>query len=194
MKLRAIIALTLLLMLCVSLTAQRPRSSRAAASAQKKFDHIARNAQREPPDPRPTVVTEEEMNAWLAENRARLPRGVEALSLDGTGPGALTGHATIDFDELTAGRRDSNPLLRLFSGTHQIQVAALGEGRSGQALIRVQSVVINGVPVPRMALEMFIDRYVKPRWPNVGMETRFQMPSRVDSAAVDTDKITLVQK
>jgi hypothetical protein len=58
----------------------------------------------------------------------------------------------------------------------------------------VQSVIINGVPVPRMALELFIERYVKPRWPNVGMETRFRMPSRVDSATVDSDKITIVQK
>jgi hypothetical protein len=194
MKTRFVTAVFVALTVLASLHAQGGRGSRAASSAQKKFDHIARNAQRQQPDPKPTVVTEEEMNAWLAENRARLPRGVDSLRLDGTGPGALAGHASVDFDELTAGRRDANPLLRLFSGTHEIEVAALGEGKGGGALIRVQSVIINGVPVPRMALELFIERYVKPRWPNVGMETRFRMPSRVDSAAVDSDKITIVQK
>lgn len=194
MKIRIAISLLASLALLTSVDAQRTAQSRAAASAQKKFDHIARNAQRQQPDGKPTVLTEEEMNAWLAENHARLPRGVESLRLDGTAPGALTGHATVNFDELTAGKRDANPLLRLFSGTHEIQVDALAEGKASDALIRVQSVVINGVPVPRMALEMFIERYVKPRWPNVGMETRFTMPSRVDSATVDTDKITIVQK
>ena len=194
MKVRIAVALLSTLALFTALDAQRTASSRAAAGAQKKFDHIARNGQRQQPDTKPTIITEQEMNAWLAENHARLPRGVESLRLDGTAPGALTGHATVDFDELTAGKRDANPLLRLFSGTHEIQVDALAEGQGGDALVRVQAVVINGVPVPRMALEMFIERYVRPRWPNVGMETRFKMPSRVDSAAVDSDKITIVQK
>jgi hypothetical protein len=75
-----------------------------------------------------------------------------------------------------------------------MRAAEQPQERVGVALIRVQSVIINGVPVPRMALELFIERYVKPRWPNVGMETRFRMPSRVDSATVDSDKITIVQK
>jgi len=47
--------------------AQQPGSEhRLANSLQQKLDYIQRNGKRAHPDPRPTVMTEEEINDYLA--------------------------------------------------------------------------------------------------------------------------------
>jgi len=58
----------------------------------------------------------------------------------------------------------------------------------------VQTLTIDGVQVPRMAMELFVDHYLKPKYPNVGLDTRFRMPSRVDTAIVGRDEVTLTQR
>src|SRR5512141_140092 len=55
----------------------------AAASADGKFQHIRQNAQRNPPDQTPTVLTEREINAYLASGRVQLPAGVRSVRFTG---------------------------------------------------------------------------------------------------------------
>ena len=45
-----------------------------------------------------------------------------------------------------------------------------------------------------MALEYFVNKYITPKYPNVGMDSRFQMPDKVDLAAVGYHKLTVTQK
>ena len=167
--------------------------SAAYNSMAQKLDRIARNDQQARPDPTPTRITAEEASAWMNEGGVKLPAGVDQVRFRSQ-PGVVTANARIDFDKFTASRASYNPLLSLFSGVHQVVVVAGAAGANGQASISVQTLTIDGVQVPRMAMELFVDHYLKPKYPNVGLDTRFRMPSRVDTAIVGRDEVTLTQR
>ena len=162
-------------------------------SAEKKFDHIHQNAQKAHPDSHPTELTEQEINAYLAAGRVRLPAGVDSVRLVGT-PGAITGRCRVDFDRVRAGRSSSNSLLKLFSGVHEVLVEAQAVGLNHQGRVQVNSVTIDGIEVPRFILELFVDKYVTPRYPGVGLDSTFALPDKIETATVGQHKLTIVQR
>lgn len=168
-------------------------SRRLASSMQRKIDHINQNAQRNPPDQTPTVMTEEEINDYLASGSVQLPVGVKKVMVHGQS-GVIDAAVNVDFDEIRAGQRSSNPLMAIFSGRHDVRVDADAAGSGGQGTVHVRTVSIDGVDVPRMALEYFVQKYVTPKYPNVGLDSKFQLPARIDMAAVGYHKLTVTQK
>jgi hypothetical protein len=172
-----------------------PADTRASAadSLDRKLARIQSNGARPKPDQTPTVLTEEEANAYFATGRVRLPAGVKEVKFAAE-PGVISATSRIDFDQLTAAKRSANPLLSLFTGVHDVRVVAQAEGSGGIANIRTQSVELDGVTVPRVALEFFIDRYLKPKYPYIGLDTRFRLPARIDMAVVGTHQVTVTQK
>jgi hypothetical protein len=58
----------------------------------------------------------------------------------------------------------------------------------------VESVTIDGTNVPRMALQMFVNHYVKPKYPNVDLDAEYKLPTRMDSATIKTQEGVIVQK
>ena len=165
----------------------------AADSAERKFQHIQQNATLAHPDQTPTALTELEINAYLASGRVQLPKGVQRVQLTGEA-GVVSGTARVDFDQITAGRRSANPLLSLFSGVHELRADAHASGSGGQGHVHIDSAALDGVTVPRMALQYFVDKYITPKYPNVGMDSTFQMPDRIDTAKVGSHKLILTQK
>jgi len=159
----------------------------------KKFHHLDQNGKREHPDSRPTEFSEAEINAYLASGKVRLPAGVESLVLTGAS-GAVTAHCRIDFDRVRAGRSNSNPLLSLFSGVHEVVVEAGAAGSNRRGRVHVNSVAIDGIEVPHFVLQLFVEKYVTPRYPGVGLDSTFALPDKIDSATVGSHKLTIVQK
>ena len=180
--------------------AQRPPASQtermyqsAAESAQRKFQHIIANSRRNPPDQTPTVLTEREINAYVASSYVKLPVGVQSVRFHGR-PGVIDAVARVDFDQITASKRESNPLLYLFSGTHDVHVVANAHASGGRGQVQIESVDIDGVSVPRMALEFFISHYLTPKYPDIGMTSTFKLGFRVDTATVGNGTLTITQK
>jgi hypothetical protein len=171
----------------------RPVLTGPAAEMDRKIDVVEANAARNPPRRMSTDLTEAEINAYIKSPAVKLPSGVRNPQLTGL-DSKVTGTAQVDFDQIKEGRSSSNPLLGLFSGTHDVKVQVHGIGTNGQANIDVDSVEIDGVGVPRMALEFFIDHYLKPKYPGIGMHSTFKMPDRIDTAVVGRHVLTLVQK
>lgn len=165
----------------------------AADSAEKKFRLIETNATKAQPDQKPTVFTEREVNAYMADSRVELPKGVKRVRFSGAN-GVVTTDATVDFDQVTAGARSSNPLLSLFSGVHQVEIVSHAQGSGGEGHVQIDSVSIDGVGVPRIALEYFIDRYIKRRYPDLGMQSRFELPARIETAVIGDHVLTVTQK
>lgn len=187
---------TLLLLLAASLPAQNRQVNSAntlADGAKRKFGYIEQNGARAQPDPKPTVITEDEVNAYIAAGRLKLPTGVKSVRFRGEA-GVITGVARVDFDEITAGKRSANPLLYLFTGVHNMETVARARGRAREAVVEVESVKLDGVEIPRTALEFFIDRFLRPKHPEIGMTTRFKMPHRIESAVVGDKTLTLTQR
>lgn len=169
------------------------RHSAAYNSMSQKLDRIARNGQKAQPDPSPTSISADEANAWMNEGGVKLPTGVDQVRFR-SDPGVITTNARVDFDKITASRSSYNPLLSLFSGVHDMEVVAQASGANGEASIHVQTLTLDGVQVPRMAMELFVNRYLKPKYPNVGLDSRFRMPARVDSATVGRNELSVGQK
>lgn len=191
--LTAIATTTFLLLSILGFAGQQPASQhRLADSLQRKLNHLDQNAKLSHPDPTPTVMTEEEINDYIAAGRVKLPQGVKKVTFQGQS-GMLTSLATIDFDEIRAGQRSSNPLLSLFNGVHNVRVESDAAAAGGQGKVHIRTVSIDGLDVPRIALEFFLSRYVTPKYPNVGMDSVFQLPDRIDRATIGYHKLTVTQ-
>lgn len=165
----------------------------AISSAAAKLQHIEENAQRNPPDQRPTVLTEREINAYLASGKVQLPTGVRSVRFTGQN-GVLNTTARVDFDAITAQSQSSNPLLSLFSGVHDVHAVAHASGSGGKGRVQIDSIDIDGVNVPRIALQFFLDRYITPKYPQVGMTSVFALPARIDTANIGDHQLALTQK
>jgi len=168
-------------------------SHRLADSMQAKIDHIEQNAARPRPDQTPTVMSEEEVNDYLASGRVQMPQGVKKVRLQGQS-GKVDAFLTVDFDEIRQSQRSANPLLGVFTGTHNVTVETDATGTAGQGKVHVRTVSLDGMEVPRMALEYFVEKYITTKYPNIGMDSRFQLPEKIETATVGYHKLAVVQK
>ena len=182
-------------------SAQQPPAASAAqamynnatASAGAKFRRIEENARRDPPDQTPTVLTEREINAYLNSGDVQLPVGVRSARFTGQN-GVVNATARVDFDAITGHSKSSNPLLSLFSGNHDVHALAHASGSGGKGRVQIDSIDIDGVTVPRIALQFFLDHYIRPQHPEVGLDSVFALPARIDTATVGDRQLTLTQK
>lgn len=158
-----------------------------------KLQHVQNNARTARPDPRPTVFTESEVNSYLVSDRVKLPAGLESVELSGA-PQMITGTSKVDFDRLREGAHSSNPLLSIFSGVHDVVVVSHAYGAQGTGHVHVDSVSLDGVEVPRFVLQMFIEHFLQPKYPQLGLDSEFRLPDRVDTATVGLHQLTVVQK
>jgi len=188
---------TVMLVFSVFLNAQAPidtaHFSPAAKRCQSKFDFLERNGKSNPVQRRSTQINADELNAWFREGGYKLPQGVQKVVFHSQ-PDTIKANATVDFDAVKEGRRNLNPLLSMFSGVHDVEISATASAQNGQGHVNIQTVSIDGVDVPHLALELFVNKYLKPKYPNIGLENEFQMPDRIDTATVGNDNTLLTQR
>jgi hypothetical protein len=173
-------------------TKPAPNSARVQ-SVERKLQHVESNAAMPNPDPTPTEFTEEEINAYFSSGNFVFPAGVQSLVLEEQ-PGVIVGTARIDFDQIKAGKNSYNPLLSVFSGLHEVVVSTHAHGEHGQGLVHVDSVMLDGVVLPDFVLELFVQKYLKPKYPNIGIDSHFALPARAETATVGLHKVSLSQK
>jgi hypothetical protein len=160
---------------------------------ENKIQHLQENGAQTHPDSSPTDFSEQEINAYFASGRIKLPTGVQSVVFQEQ-PGIAVGSSRVDFDELKAGKNSYNPLLSVFSGVHDVVVKAHAHGVGGEGFVHVDSVSLDGIEIPQFVLALFVEKYLKPKYPNVGIDSRFALPVRVDTAAIGLHKVTLTQK
>jgi hypothetical protein len=163
------------------------------ASMAQKLHHIEVNADAQRPDQTPTIFTEKEVNAYIASDNVRLPIGVQSVKLAGT-PGVITGTAQVDFDRIREGIHSSNPLLSIFSGVHEVFVVAHAHGSGTTGYVHVDSVSLDGVEVPQFVLELFVEKFLTPKYPQIGIDSQFALPDRIDTATVGLHQLSATQK
>ena len=193
MKIRLAITLVLALSLTAFAQSARTANTAAVASAEKKLAYVEKNGTLPTPNPKPTQFTEQEINAYLASGQVKFPQGVQSVNLQGQ-PNVITGTAHVDFDQVKSGQRSSNPLLSMFSGVHDITVVAHARGMNHKGYVEVDSASLDGVEVPKFVLEMFIEKFVTPKYPGVGMNSQFALPAKIDTATVGEHQLTITQK
>ena len=181
------------ILLCLPLSIMAKSGSRDLVSAERKIDHIESNGHSSRPNQTPTVLTEPEVNAYIASDNVKMPAGVESVTLEGQ-DGVITGQAKVDFDRVRQGVHSSNPLLSIFSGVHNVVVVAHARATGGRGHVHVDSVSIDDMEVPHFVLQLFVDKYLTPKYPDLGIDSQFAMADRIDSAEVGTHELTVIQK
>jgi hypothetical protein len=168
--------------------------SPAFASAEQKIAWLGENGRSANPSTRPTILSANEWNAYLTEGGIKLPEGVSGVRISSE-HGIAHGDAEIDFDRLTANRTRSNPLLALFTGMHHVTATAHVAAANGMGIVEVDSVLFDGVEVPRLALEFFAGRYLRPKYGSaIGMDSTFPLHNRLDTAVVGANQVTITQR
>jgi hypothetical protein len=115
------------------------------------------------------------------------------VTLEGE-PGVITGRARVDFDRVREGAHSSNPLLSIFSGVHDVEVVAHAHGVKAKGQVHVDSVSLDGIEVPRFVLQLFVEKFLQPKYPQLGLDSQFELPDRIDSATVGQHTLTVIQK
>ena len=185
--------LSCLLPLALAAFAANHKASPDLASINRKIARLEANGRAAHPNPAPVVLTEAEINAYLASDEVQFPAGVNSVHLTGS-QGTISGTAKVDFDQVKAGIHSSNPLLGIFSGVHDVNADAHAYGRAGQGYVHIDSVSLDGIEVPNFVLQLFVEKYIQPRNPNIGIDSQFKLPDRIDSAVVGQHQVTLIQK
>jgi hypothetical protein len=140
-----------------------------------------------------TVLSDAEINAYFAEGAVKWPDGVSDVRVDEQ-PAVVNASAQVDFDKITAKSRTNNPLLAIFSGVHTVRITAQVAGVHGRAAVKVQTVSLDGLEIPRAALEFFVQKYIQPKYSEADLDTIFGMPDRIDGAVVGDHQVTFTQK
>jgi hypothetical protein len=164
-----------------------------AASMERKLRHLESNGALLHPDPAPTEFSEKEVNAYFTAGEMQLPRGVKSVLFQSES-GIVRATARVDFEEVKAGIDAYNPLLSVFTGVHDVVVVARAHGTGGEGFVQVDSVSLDGLDIPRFALQLFVEKYIQPKYPDIGLNSRFPMPDRIDRAIVGQHKLTVTQK
>jgi hypothetical protein len=168
--------------------------SPAYDSAKHKIEFLDRNAERQPPAQVTTTLTTAEINAYLAEGGVALPAGVERVSFSSV-PAVVTANARVNFDKVTAGHQMNFFMAKFFTGVHEVVTVAQATGSNGMGSVRVQTVSIDGVNVPTQFLQFLVDCCVKPKYgPNVGLNSTFRLPARINAAVVGSNQVSLTQR
>lgn len=183
------------LLLAAGLTIAAASASDEApvTSMEKKLRHIEQNAASKEPDETPTAMTEQEINSYIGSGRVKLPVGVESAQFAGQ-PNVVTSTARVDFDQLKTGKGSSNPLLSVFRGVHDVVVTAHARGAGHKGYVAVDSVALDGVEIPHFVLELFLQKYIQPKYPGIGMNSQFDLPDKIDTATVGPHQLTITQK
>lgn len=184
-------SLLIAVLLCLPLIASGPAPE--VLATQKKLDYIQSNGALPHPDEHPTEFTEEEINRYLASDLITLPAGVQSARFSGAS-GAVTATARVDFDQVRAGKHSSNPLLMVFSGTHEVLIAAHAHGAGHQGFVHVDSVQLDGVEIPEFVLQLFAQKYLQSKNATIGIDSQFPLPNRIDTAIIADHKLVITQK
>lgn len=181
------------LLACITGYSAAQNHSPNSAEVQRKIQHVQQNGALPKPDQTPTAFSQQEINDYVASSAVKLPKGVQSVRF-ASQPGVITSNSRIDFDELKNGRGSANPLLSVFSGVHDVVVIAHAHGSGHMGYVDVDSVALDGVDIPRFVLQLFVEKYLQPKYPNIGLSSRFELSYKIDTAVVGQNQLTITQK
>jgi hypothetical protein len=170
--------------IAIALAAGVPAATYASGAARRKMDLI--ESGRAPRGAR-LQFSAAELNSWIAEEtKIHAPLGARNPRLV-LGAEAATGYADIDFLRLRQAATGEAPgwfLRNLFSGERPVKVTVHFESRAGRARVDVERVEVSGVALEGRALDLAIDAFVRPAFPNAVVSEWFPMQDGVERFTV----------
>jgi hypothetical protein len=135
-----------------------------------------------------------ELNSWtLEEARTLVPQGVRNVRLELSG-GRVNGYADIDFLKLRQAATGEAPgwmMRNLLAGERPVVVTARIQSRNGRARVDVQRVEISGVSIEGRMLDLLIENYVHPTFPDARVSEWFDLKYQVDHFTVSPSGVSV---
>ena len=173
-----------------SLMAQAVPSERAAQALQSKIDTIKASQSSGPVNGRRTAdVSEVELESYvLFHLREDIPARIDSLKVQLT-DGAVAADAKLTFPSDATGNVVMDLLI---SGTHNFLIKGRIAASAKRGKFDLDSVKVDGIPVPNLLIETLINKYVKPKYPDVNLNEPFTMPWGIESLAISPGKAVIV--
>jgi hypothetical protein len=138
-----------------------------------------------------------ELNAMVADAAMlHAPQGARNTRLV-LGTGTATGYADIDFLKLrqaATGQPSGWLVKNLFAGERPVRVTARLQSRNGRARVDVERVEVSGIPLEGRALDLAIDAFVRPSFPNATVSQWFDMHYEIDHITVSPSGVAVFMR
>jgi hypothetical protein len=173
-------------------------SKRDAQTMKQKVAAITATGARPSKQPRRTMVTENEVNAYLAyDGKGDLPAGVVDPSVSILGTGRLSGRAVVDLDAVRKAGNSTSLFDPRSYLTGHLPVTATGVLRTshGMGRFELESTSIGGVPIPKLVLQEIVGYYSRtPEKPGgVSLDDAFALPAGIREIQVERGQAIIVQ-
>lgn len=173
-----------------SASAQMDISERTAHSLQGKIDAIRTAEKAAGRSASETVeVSDAELESYVLYSlRESIPARVDSIDVQ------LTPETVAADTKMTFGNSPTNnPLIDiLIGGTHRLFVKGKLTASGGQGKFSLQEARVDGIPVPIVLIEVLVDKYVKPKYPDVRLDVPFVMPWGIEDLTLTDGKATIV--
>ena len=169
---------------------QNGSSAQAAQTLQSKIDAIKAADAAGHSRTRQTVeVSEVELESYvLFHLRDDIPARLDSIDVQLT-EGAVAADTKMTFPPDMTGNQVTDLLI---AGTHNFFVKGKLSATGTHGKFELEEVKVDGIPVPNILVEMLINKYVKPKYPNVDLNSPFTMPWGIESLVITPGKTTIV--
>ena len=120
--------------------------------------------------------------------RDDIPVQMDSIDVQLT-PGAVAADAQLTFNPRGTGNAVVDALL---AGTHNLFVKGRLSGENREGKFDLEEIRVDGIPVPKTLVETLVNKYVKPKYPEVDLKAPFELPWRIDRITIEQGKATIV--
>jgi hypothetical protein len=150
------------------------------------------------PAPRSTVLTEREVNSYLAFDAGpQIPVGITGPRISILGDSRLAATALVDLDVIRARHKSTGWFDPLNYLSGRLPVAASGrlQTADGVARFALESASISGVPIPKTILQELVSYYSRsPQNPRgLNLDDSFLLPARIRQIDVRQGEAVVIQ-
>src|SRR3954463_3901003 len=171
---------------------------RDAELLKQKVAAITAQADRPTKAGRRTIVTESEVNSYLAyDAHEQIPVGVGQPTITVLGGDRLSGRAIVDLDAVRKQKAPTSLLDPMNYLMGRLAVTAVGKLRTANGVghFDLESSSVGSVPIPKLLLQEIVSYYSRPpeKPRGIGLDDPFALPAPTREIRVDRGKAIIVQ-
>jgi hypothetical protein len=148
--------------------------------------------------PRRTMLTENEVNAYLTFDAIdQIPSGVVEPAITIAGGGRVSARAVVDLDAVRKQKSQRSLLDPMNYVSGRVPVTAIGMVKASDGVGRVEfeSAAIGSIPVPKLILQEIVSYYSRsPERPaGIGLDDSYALPARIQAIQFEPGRAIIVQ-
>ena len=173
-----------------SASAGAQNAERAAASLESKINTIKKaGADKKRRERAKMDITEVELESYvMVYLRKDIPVQIESVRVHLT-PGVVAADTRLT---IPAGTTGNTLVDALVTGTHNLLVSGKMTTANGEGKFDLQSVNVDGIPVPNILIDALLRKYAKPKYPDVDLNEPFDLPWGIQTIDIGQGKATVV--